>query len=223
MMKPRSNPDLFHLKTQTYTCFVFTSVITNALHWAQICSILSEISHTISSISMVWRTQASLCIKVNYQCLGNVSDPFFPWKINKNFAIRKRSQLINRVWCQQAADLRYPLKQGQNLEDLTGLVDTHDFDYQDSQLSRPFSPVPTILDNIIEVWLYCVFWFWEPRWEWPLCPLNDKNASFEGMYSSKWQIVFWSELFSQEFGFIIDILHLYIFIEIKLTVCILFN
>ena len=162
MMKLRSNPDLFHLKTQTYTCFLFTSVITNAFHWAQICSILSEISYTISLIRMVWRTQASLCTKVNYQCLGNVSDPFFPWKINKNFTIRKRSQLINGVWCQQAADLRYPLKQGQNLEDLIGLVDTHDFDYRNSQLSGPFSSVPTILDNIIEVWLYCVFDFESP-------------------------------------------------------------
>ena len=59
--------------------------------------------------------------------------------------IRKRNRFINWVRCQQAADLRYPQKQGYDHK--LRLIDVHIFAYPVSRLSEPFSPVPTSPDN----------------------------------------------------------------------------
>ena len=67
MMKLRCQLNLLPFKTQICKCFMLTHV-----------TLYRNAFHTISSISVVWRTQATFCIKTASSGPQNVRDPFFP-------------------------------------------------------------------------------------------------------------------------------------------------
>ena len=67
-------------------------------NWLRFAWLPGEISHTISSISVVWRTKSTLCPKTNASCSPNLCDSFLPQKPNSNnyyFVIRKRRKITN--------------------------------------------------------------------------------------------------------------------------------
>jgi len=133
-VKLRCQLNLLPFKTQVCRCFMLTHV-----------TLYLNAFHTISWINVVWRTQATFCIKAASSGPQNVRGLFFP---KDKQSIRKRSQFINWVCVSKQQDKLMKLQLDIYWHFNISIIWT--LNYLDRSAQSPWV-------RVIEVWLYSSF------------------------------------------------------------------